>query len=56
MEWIEKMKTAMNLIKETCSEHESWTQCVECPFNEYCDYILAGQNDVWATPDTWEIN
>ena len=56
MEWIEKMEIAMYLIKQACSEQEAWKNCKKCPFNEYCDYILAGQHDVWATPDTWEIN
>lgn len=41
MDWIEKMKQAMELVHLACKENsESSTNCKECPFGTYCDLIF----------------
>ena len=39
MNWKEKIKIGMILLKEGCTENDSWGSCVDCPFREYCDII-----------------
>lgn len=42
-----KMRTAMRLIGEVCGQQESWGNCGDCPFDEFCTAI----NDAY-----WEHN
>ncbi len=46
-EKIIKMKQAMQTIGEICKSNTSWSDCDNCPFDEYCTAI----NDVY-----WEHN
>ena len=39
MDWKEKVLVGMKLIKEGCHESTDWTNCKDCPFDEFCDYI-----------------
>ena len=39
MDWIAKMKTAMELIHSACKENTDWAKCEECPFETYCNII-----------------
>lgn len=34
-----KMRTAMRLIGEVCEQQESWGNCGDCPFDEFCTAI-----------------
>ena len=40
MEWFEKIREGMALIKQGCSENSSWTKCQDCPFTDFCDLIM----------------
>ncbi len=40
MEWYEKIREGMALIKQGCSENSSWTKCQDCPFTDFCDLIM----------------
>lgn len=43
MNWIDKMKMAMELMKEACKNR---TNCCICPFTRYCD--LLENNDYYG--------
>ena len=47
MNWKDKIKRGMELIKEGCEEG---TKCYQCPFDEYC-IILEDKDNA---PDNWE--
>lgn len=53
MDWKEKMITAMTLLKEACKENTGWGKCAECPFENYCDYIM--ESSAGLTPEDFEI-
>lgn len=36
MNWEEKIKEGMKLIKEGCKEKPKGNTCKKCPFNEFC--------------------
>lgn len=36
---VAKMRTAMRLIGEVCEQQESWGNCGNCPFDEFCTAI-----------------
>lgn len=40
MEWFEKIREGMALIKKGCSENTDWIKCYECPFNNFCNLIM----------------
>ena len=40
MEWYEKIREGMALIKQGCGENTEWTKCYECPFNDFCNLIM----------------
>lgn len=52
MEFITKMKEAMELLQEACSMNEEWANCSECPFHHYCDII---EQHGWGIPSDIEI-
>ncbi len=53
MDWKEKIITAMTLLKEACGENTEWAKCAECPFGNYCDYIM--ESSAGLTPEEFEI-
>lgn len=40
IEWKNKIRDAMDLLKEACQENKEWSKCQDCPFNEYCKVII----------------
>ena len=44
----EKMIKAMKLLKEACSETTEWSDCSECPFDEYCNCIALAKKDIYS--------
>ena len=48
MDYITKMKEAMQLLHEACKLNDEWAKCVHCPFTYYCD---AMQEAGLGTPD-----
>ena len=46
MEWFEKIREGMALIKQGCSENSSWTKCQECPFTDFCDLIMEDSDKI----------
>lgn len=43
MDWKEKIKEGMKLIKEGCTEQTDLTMCHKCPFYDFCwDLVKAG--------------
>ena len=50
MYWIDKMKMAMELMKEACKERDN---CCACPFTRYCD--LLENNDHYGEPEWAEM-
>ena len=53
MYWIEKMKKAMELMKEACKER---TNCADCPFEKYCDLLEGEDWDDEMLPFNFKIN
>lgn len=53
MDWKEKIITAMALLKQACGENGEWAKCAECPFSDYCDYIMESSGGL--TPEEFEI-
>ena len=43
-EKVVKMKEAMHTIGEICGDNTSWSDCDNCPFDEFCTAI---NNDYW---------
>lgn len=44
----EKVIKAMKLLKEACSEASEWSDCNDCPFDEYCDCIALTKKDIYS--------
>lgn len=38
-EWTKKMREAMKMMKEACTENMVWGDCWKCPFDKYCTII-----------------
>ena len=54
MNWNDKMKEGMKIIKEACKEaHNTQQWCEACPFGMYCDAITI---DYYSEPFKWRIN
>ena len=47
--WIEEIREAMDSLKKACAKNPSWTNCYECPFDEYCTALQ--QADLSAPDD-----
>lgn len=54
MNWKKKMAVAMLMMKEACRENTEWSNCANCPFDEYCDIIMQNSNGM-ITPTAFEI-
>ena len=39
MDYVEKIRKAMQLLQEGCMMNEEWADCVRCPFDRYCDLL-----------------
>lgn len=52
MNWEEKIKEGMKLIKEGCSQQGSWNGCCECPFDNYCTACYSTDQ---KNPEEWEV-
>ena len=37
MEFVEKMKEAMQMVADACNLNTDWCDCKYCPFRTYCD-------------------
>ena len=48
MDYIIKMKEAMQFLHEACKMNEAWADCMHCPFGDYCD---AMEEAGLGTPD-----
>ena len=48
MDYITKIKEAMQLLHEACKMNEVWADCMHCPFGDYCD---AMEEAGLGTPD-----
>lgn len=50
MNWTDRMRIAMQAMKEACNENEDWFYCIECPFCKYCEVLESAPetyNDVF---------
>ena len=54
-EWLDLIKQGMYLIYQGCHMNKTWTNCQQCPLDEYCDYILLGAGQGWHVdiPENW---
>lgn len=52
MDWVEKMKVAMLRVQEACQTNDKWSNCQNCPFDEYCTVLL---EHGFGEPSEWEI-
>lgn len=52
MDWIDEMKEAMKMMKNACRKNELWSECEDCPFDDYRDTLL--DNGLFI-PQLWEI-
>ena len=43
MDWKEKIKEGIKLIKEGCLEQTEWEKCYDCPFGTVC--VLMEENN-----------
>ena len=46
MEWFEKIREGMALIKQGCGENTDWIKCQDCPFDEFCDLIMKDFDEI----------
>jgi len=53
MDWKEKMKKGMELIKQACFENEEWNCCADCPFTNICDAII--ESDYNKEKKAWDM-
>ena len=53
MDWVAKMKTAMELVHSACTENTDWTKCKECPFTIYCDAINLAVSQKTPEDEGW---
>ncbi len=51
MHWTNKMKLAMELMKEACKERDN---CGTCPFTRYCD-LLENHDYDYGKPEWAEM-
>jgi len=40
MDWKEKMKKGMEMIRDACEENGDWSNCSKCPFENLCNAII----------------
>ena len=52
MNWKEKIKKGLELIKEGCTNQNNWKECYECPFNDYCTALWENGG---VAPSEWEL-
>lgn len=52
MDWVEKMKVAMLRVQEACQTNDKWSNCQNCPFDEYCTVLL---EHGFGEPSEWEF-
>lgn len=43
MDWKEKMRDGMKMIKDACEENHDWSNCSKCPFENLCDAIVGSE-------------
>lgn len=48
MEFVEKIKEAMQMLHDACKMNDTWRNCKYCPFKDYCDVI---EEACLGTPD-----
>lgn len=52
MDWKKEMILAMLSIQSACMKNDSWNECQNCPFDDYCTSL---EHNGFHTPDEWEI-
>ncbi len=52
MNWKEKIKEGLKLIKKGCASQDSWNKCYECPFYDYCTTL---EENGSVVPNEWEL-
>jgi hypothetical protein len=52
MDWKKEMTLAMLSIQSACMKNDSWYECRNCPFDEYCTLL---QDNGFGEPTEWEI-
>lgn len=48
MEFITKIKEAMELLHKACKMNDEWANCSKCPFLDYCNAL---EKAGFGTPD-----
>ena len=48
MEFVEKIRQAMQMLHDACAMNDTWRNCQYCPFKDYCD---AMEEADLGTPD-----
>lgn len=43
MDWKEKMRDGMKMIRDACEENGDWSNCSKCPFENLCDAIVGSE-------------
>lgn len=57
-DWLNYIRAGMRLIAEGCCSNKSFSECVICPFDKYCDAIQLGAEaglnvDI---PENWDYD
>ena len=40
MDWKEKMRNGMEMIRDACEGNTDWDNCPKCPFKNLCNAIV----------------
>lgn len=51
MNWKIKMLNAMQLMREACTENESWCECCNCPMGYLCNKLQNEDEDFETVAD-----
>lgn len=51
MNWKLKMLNAMQLMREACTENESWCECCNCPMDCLCNKLQNEDEDFETVAD-----
>ena len=54
MDWKKQIAEGMKMIMAGCKNNDSWTNCHDCPFDQFCSAIWKDKEINFSTPDSWE--
>lgn len=54
MDWKKQIAEGMKMIIAGCKKNETWTNCRDCPFDEFCSAIDKSGETNYSIPDRWE--